>query len=373
MAVNSAAQAGGATRGQSGPRSAVLALLLVSGLSLGACSVPQWANPVDWFGDDEPAPAPAPAGSANSPAATSDRFPNLGRVPPRPVEVTSEGERRKALDNLAADRENARHTDQELRARPADSNTPPPAPRPPVTPMPGASFDPGPQPTSGAQPRQQLAPAAAAPQPVQVAQQPAPQRQAQQQPAQQPVTLQPPAPTAPVQPRGPASAAGVVDTYSQSLAQSSATTLPSNLAQTTMQPSSMAGAAGAGGAGLPGQRTLLAVVRFGNGDTRLGNDDRTLVRRVAEYYKGTANGNGSLAVVGFASSRTSDMEPSAHRRLNYSLSQKRAEAVAAELRRRGIAADKVRAEARADAAPVYYEAMPRAEDYNRRVEIYLVN
>lgn len=354
MAGFSTACAGGARRGRIWSRGATVALVLAAGLGLGACSVPQWANPVDWFGDDEPAPASAATGGANSSTVSNDRFPNLGRVPPRPVEVSTEGERRKAMDNLAADRENARHTDQELRARPADSNTPPPAPRAPVTPMPGASFDPGPQPA--VQPRQQLAP-------NQVAQ------------AQQPVTLQPPAPTAPQnQGRAPAPTGNVTDTFSQSLAQSSARTLPANLAQATMQPSSMAAAPGApGAAGLPGSRTLLAVIRFGNGDTGLGNDDRTLLRRVAEYYKGTAGGNGSLAVVGFASSRTSDMEPSAHRQLNYSLSQKRAEAVAAELRRRGVAGDKVRAEARADAAPVYYEAMPRAEDYNRRVEIYLVN
>lgn len=359
MAGISTACAGRATRGLVRSRGAALALVLVAGMSLGACSVPQWANPVDWFGDDEPAPAPAAGSGAAATQASAERFPNLGRVPPRPVEVTSEGERRRALDTLAADRDNARHTDQELRARPADSNTPPPAPRAPVTPMPGPSADPGPQPAApAAAPRQQLAPA---------------QQTAQQ---QQPVTLQPPAPTAPQvqapgQGRASAPTGNVTDAYSQSLAQSSANTLPPNLAQATMQPSSVAGAPGA--VGLPGARTLLAVIRFGNGDTGLGSDDRNLVRRVAEYYKGTAGGNGSLAVVGFASSRTSDMEPSAHRQLNYSLSQKRAEAVAAELRRRGVAADKVRAEARADAAPVYYEAMPRAEDYNRRVEIYLVN
>lgn len=360
MAGISTACAGRATQRPNRPRGAAMALVLAAGLGLGACSTPEWVNPMGWFGDDEPAQAPAAGSAAAASATSSDRFPNLGRVPPRPVEVTSEGERRQALDNLAADRNNARHTDQELRARPADSNTPPPAPRAPVTQMPGPSADPGPQPAArAAQPRQQLAP-------TQVAQQ------------QQPVTLQPPAPTAPAQNRNGANSAptgNVTDAYSQSLAQSSANTLPSNLAQATLQPSSVAGVPGAAGgaAGLPGSRTLLAVIRFGNGDTGLGNDDRILLRRVAAYYKDTAGGKGSLAVVGFASSRTGDMEPGAHRQLNYSLSQKRAETVASELRRRGVAADRVRSEARADTAPVYYEAMPRAEDYNRRVEIYLVN
>ena len=69
----------------------------------------------------------------------------------------------------------------------------------------------------------------------------------------------------------------VTDTFSQSLAQSSAKTLPPNLAQATLQPSSAAGAPGA--AGLPGARTLLAMIRFGNDDTVLGNDDRNLLPR----------------------------------------------------------------------------------------------
>jgi outer membrane protein OmpA-like peptidoglycan-associated protein len=335
-----------------GFRSVTAAALLAAVLGLSGCGT--WADPTDWFEDDEPAPVGVVTGSAAPESVTSDRFPNLGRVPPRPVEVSSEGERRRAMDSLAADRDNARHTDQELRARPADSNTPPPAPRAPVTQLPAASSA----------------------QPALPAQQ-----------AEAPVTLQPPAPTlpaptlpAPTQPvqAQPVQAqnqvprgAGVVDTFSQSLAQSAATTLPPNLAQSAPQ---MGGAAVPGNGGLaPSGSTLLAVVRFANADTSLGSDDRALLRRVAEYYKGTAGGRGVLAVVGYASSRTGNMDASAHRQLNYSLSQKRAEAVAAELRRRGIAADQVRVEARADAAPVYYEAMPRAEDYNRRVEIYLVN
>lgn len=330
-----------------GFRSVTAAALLAAVLGLSGCGT--WADPTDWFEDDEPAPVTTPTGSAAPESVTSDRFPNLGRVPPRPVEVSSEGERRRAMDSLAADRDNARHTDQELRARPADSNTPPPAPRAPVTQLPAASSA----------------------QPALPAQQ-----------AEAPVTLQPPAPTLPAPtlpaPTQPVQAqnqvprgAGVVDTFSQSLAQSAATTLPPNLAQSAPQ---MGGAAVPGNGGLaPSGSTLLAVVRFANADTSLGSDDRALLRRVAEYYKGTAGGRGVLAVVGYASSRTGNMDASAHRQLNYSLSQKRAEAVAAELRRRGIAADQVRVEARADAAPVYYEAMPRAEDYNRRVEIYLVN
>ncbi|WP_370155377.1 OmpA family protein [Ferrovibrio sp.] len=345
MAGIGRASAGTATRGAVRMRGVTMAVLLAVSLGLGACSVPEWADPTEWFAGDD---TPAPAGTAGQPAsAPADaRFPNLGRVPPRPVEQTTAGERQQAISSLAADSANAKYTDEQLRARPADSNTPPPAPRQPVSQLPSAA------------PAQPAAP---------------------QQGGAGPVTLQPPAPTAPRPAQQPAPAAtgnAVVDTFAQSLAQSSATTLPPNLAQSAAggQPGAMPGQPGyvAPVAGQPGGSQLLAVIRFSNGDTALGSDDRALVRKVAEYFKGLS-GKGQLRVIGYASSRTGDMEASAHRQLNYSLSQKRAEAVAAELRRRGVARASIAAEARADAAPVYYEAMPRAENYNRRVEIYLTN
>ena len=339
------ASAGMAMRGSGGLRGVAAAMLLTATLALGGCG--SWVDPTEWFDDENPQPVTGSSSTA-TPAPSESRFPNLGRVPPRPVEVTSEGERREAVDSLVADSQNAQYTDQQLRGRPADSNTPPPAPRAPTSSLPEART-----------------PAAA----------PAPRQAAAQQPAQPQVTLQPPAPTAPAAPRpeaAPARSGGsMTDVFAQSLAQSSATTLPPNLQQgPTGGP---AGASAAMPAGVPGGSTLLAIVRFANADTSLNSDDRALVRRVADYHKTTAGGQGTLRVVGFASSRTGDMDPSAHRQLNYSLSQKRAQAVATELRRRGVAADRVQVEARADAAPVYYEAMPRAEDYNRRVEIYLVN
>lgn len=355
MAGIGSASAGRVTRGAAEMRAgrkrgATAAVLLVAMFGLSACSIPEWADPTEWFGDDEPAPvasAPASEGEAARRDATSERFPNLGRVPPRPVEVSSEGERRKAVETLAADQANARHTDEELRARSADAATPPPAPRKPVTQLPSAARS-----TAGQPAQPQSNPARPA------------------QPAEQPVTLQPPGPTAPMAARNGAAGHNVTDTFAQSLAQSSATKLPPGLAQSAMQPGGMAAA---GQPALPGSRLLLAVVRFGNGETSLDSEDSALIRRVAEYYKGTAGGKGSLEVVGYASSRTGNMDPAAHRQLNYNLSQRRAEAVAAALRRRGVAAGNLRASAQSDAAPVYYEAMPRAEDYNRRVEIYLVN
>lgn len=311
-------------------RSMTAAALLVAMLGLAGCG--SWADPTEWFGDDETASAPVPSGNIARDAGTNaDRFPNLARVPPRPVEMSAGSERRQAVDSLAADRANARYTDEELRARPADSNTPPPAPRQPVTQLPAANQQPLPRGAVEPAPRAvQQQPGAAA-----VTQAPLPPQQGQPAPVQQ----------APVQ-----QAQAVpqrVDTYSQSLAQSSATSLPPGLAQPQ--------ASGYSPVALPGAQQLLAIVRFGNGASNLGSDDKALIKRVAEYYKGLG-ARGSLKVVTYPAQTTTG------------LAQRRTDNVSAELRRNG--ATQI---ASATTAPPAGYAGGAADDYSRRVEIYLVN
>lgn len=315
----SAAAPGGSMR-----RSMTAAALLVAMLGLAGCG--SWADPTEWFGDDEAASAPVPSGSISRDAGTNaDRFPNLARVPPRPVEMSAGSERRQAVDSLAADRANARYTDEELRARPADSNTPPPAPRQPVTQLPAANQQPLPR--GAVEPRTQSAAS-----------------------AQQPAGMPAPVTQAPLPPQGqPAPAAPQrVDTYSQSLAQSSATTLPAGLAQPQ-------GGASYSPVALPGAQQLLAIVRFGNGASNLGSDDKALIKRVAEYYKGLG-AKGSLKVVTYPGQTTTG------------LAQRRTDNVSAELRRNGAAQI-----ASATTAPPAGYAGGAADDYSRRVEIYLVN
>lgn len=315
MAGLGAASAGNTTRSASGLRGATAAALLLAMLGLSACGT--WADPTQLFGDDEEA-APPTAATVNSTTANSDRFPNLARVPPRPVETSTAGDRRQAVDNLAADRSNARHTDEELRARPADSATPPPAPRTPVTQLPAAA------PTAQSRGAVPGSPAAAA---------------------------SAPQPGAAPQPR----ATNVVDSFSQSLAQSGANTLPAGLAQ------AQAGGSGYSPMPLPGSSQLLAIVRFNGTESSLGNDDKALVNKVAEYFKGVG-GKGTVRVVSYAQQGQS------------SLAQRRGEQVSAELRRRGIPISQIQLDSQtASATPAYYETAARASDQGRRVEIYIVN
>jgi outer membrane protein OmpA-like peptidoglycan-associated protein len=326
MAGIGRASADKAIRGSLGLRGATATALLAVMLTLGGCGT--WADPTEWsdptglFSDDS-ADTPPAAGSPATTGGADDRFPNLGRVPPRPVEVSSSGERRQAIDSLNADRANARHTDEELRAGPADSNAPPPAPRAPVTQLPSSA--PTAQPRGAIEPR----PAAQPGMPT----------------AQQAMPAQGVAP-APV----PSAGGGMVDTFSSSLAQSSANTLPPNMAQQNA-------AAPSFGASnympLPGSQQLLAIIRFNNNETALGNDDKALVRKVAEYYKGVG-GKGLVRVVGYGLAATGG------------LPQRRIDNVTAELKRRGVAQL-----AAAISPPVAYAA--GAEDYTRRIEIYLVN
>lgn len=312
-------------------RSMAGAALLVAMLGLAGCG--SWADPTEWFGDDEAASAPVPSGNISRDAGTNaERFPNLARVPPRPVEMSANSERRQAVDSLAADRANARYTDEELRARPADSNTPPPAPRQPVTQLPAANQQPLPR--GAVEPRSATATPQTATAPVTQAPLPAPGQQAQAQAQAQPVT-QPAAPQR-------------TDTFAQSLAQSSATTLPAGLAQPQ-------GGASYSPVALPGAQQLLAIVRFGNGASGLGNDDKALIKRVAEYHKGVG-GKGNLKVMTYANQATTG------------LAQRRTDNVLAELRRHG--ASEIAA---ATTAPPAGYAGGAADDYGRRVEIYLVN
>jgi outer membrane protein OmpA-like peptidoglycan-associated protein len=97
-------------------------------LGLGAC------NPVetvrDWTGasQNDPDPDTTP-NTRNLAAGEASDYPNLATVPPPPVRAMTAAERDKLTQSLIADRVNARHTDEQLRAGfPAVSAAPPPPP-----------------------------------------------------------------------------------------------------------------------------------------------------------------------------------------------------------------------------------------------------
>lgn len=112
-----------------------------------------------------------------------------------------------------------------------------------------------------------------------------------------------------------------------------------------------------------------AVVYFADDAATLSAKAQGEVRKVAKVY--LADGQGVVRVVGHASSRTVDMPTDKHLEVNFKRSQQRANAVAQALIRAGVPAEKVLVEAVSDSQPVYYESMPKGEEGNRRVEIFL--
>ena len=92
-------------------RLAVVALLL----GVAAC------NPVDTWRDltgvsrNDPDPDTTP-NTKNLAAGEASDYPNLATVPPPPVQALTAAEREKLTQSLIADRTNARHTDEQLRA-----------------------------------------------------------------------------------------------------------------------------------------------------------------------------------------------------------------------------------------------------------------
>jgi outer membrane protein OmpA-like peptidoglycan-associated protein len=113
-----------------------------------------------------------------------------------------------------------------------------------------------------------------------------------------------------------------------------------------------------------------AIVYFPHDSVGVTAAGRAQVRAAVEQYK-AAGGQGFIKVVGHSSSRTANMSAEAHMALIFKKSQDRANAVAREIIRAGVPADKVLVEAVGDTQPVYYESMPKGEDGNRRAEIFV--
>lgn len=167
------------------PRAAAV-LLLGASLGLSSCSyVPDWGNPVVWYdsvftgdGDAPPKAEPGAAQAARGEPATAQSdsrdFPNLRTVPERAPETSSSAERQRVAQGLVADRDNARYTDQVLRA--GGTPTPPapptqiaraePAPTPAVTPPPAPPAAPKPAAAPPPPPKPMVAPKLVAPAPA---------------------------------------------------------------------------------------------------------------------------------------------------------------------------------------------------------------
>jgi flagellar motor protein MotB len=116
--------------------------------------------------------------------------------------------------------------------------------------------------------------------------------------------------------------------------------------------------------------TKVATILFKPGSSGLSGNDRRIIGQVVQLHQ---QRGGKVTVVGHASSRTRNMDPVKHKMVNYGVSVNRADKIAKELRKMGMAPESIIVAARSDSMPLYYEIMPSGEAGNRRAEIYFNN
>ena len=412
------------------------AATLVLGLS--ACSslpdLPDYANPVEWynsstemvggwFSDDEPKVETASESKKNGAKSSKgdEKFPTLSSVPAKP-KPSSDAETREKLSNqLAADRANARYTDEKPNA--TAKAAPPPkistepaaqiakkveAPKPvavPTTPsasstqtarLPSSVYSgkrsslwpnapaPGPSSEAATTSARVGRPVVSSTGQISTA---SPVRTTIPRPATAPSdamaktteTVKPAAPiqsaAAPVAPPAPEIPPKFTLTPPPAAAEVDATSDNTAASTPSFQltpPDGMTASSDGGQQMLRfdtvDQNGAAGVVNFGHGSSRLSSADRAKLRALAE----TALSQGLyVRVVGHASMRTRDMDPYEHTLANFNVSLKRANVVAGALLQMGVPAEQLIVDAVGDTQPLFSEAMPSGEQGNRRAEIYL--
>lgn len=112
----------------------------------------------------------------------------------------------------------------------------------------------------------------------------------------------------------------------------------------------------------------VATIYFADGSSALDTASRTVLRDVVRMHQ---QQGGLIRVVGHASRRVETLDPVKREVANLSVSAARTGSVVTALRRMGVTADAIQSEAIADRDATYDEASPAGEAANRRVEIYL--
>ncbi|HUN53361.1 MAG TPA: OmpA family protein [Candidatus Sulfotelmatobacter sp.] len=448
----------GPIRPSSGVRRAAGATLLLAALAMQGCSSwPNWANPGKWYDGvfgDEPTTSsstasdqmPAPTEATGQPAGQSPGasqggasqggaqkgFPNLATVPPRPPESSS-GERRAMQQSLAADRDSAHYTDEDLRGQPATAAPTPPtvpntatagtAPSNPATPgaapsAPAVATPPPPPaastasaqpaaPTAGTAPLPAVRQAALAPPPAvpKPATPSAPAPAVSRPAAPSASTPAPPPTAAAIEPQPPANlGTSVADVYRQALQQSAATvtTAPADphfvpprgqpvqqfstavppIVQQNYNSSLAVRPPALSGNGAPATRRgtggtafatagshLAAMIQFADGSASLSAEDRVTIRNILATYK---QSGGIIRIVGYASGQ-GGAESVQQKLAVFDIADRRAEAVANELIRQGARPNSVFVEAQTGDNAGYGAVDGVAREDLRRAEIFLEN
>ncbi len=369
--------------------------------AVGGCSrVPDAINPVQWYkntteffaGEDDQKPAATETDQKQStlaadrgkpPPGADQPAPNLGSFPDRPP-VTRAEQRRLADQGLVSDRGGRRYSAETVprQGEPLDALAPgveaamPDVPAPP--PLPTVSAAPPPMAAPAAPPPMAAPaappPAAAVPPPPVSAPPPGRARETLQARLARPAPAKAPAPAPPpANVLAPApfetmviSSAGVELAAAPPLA-SQPVVSPAPRARSTSRRKGVASRFGQARGALPPGAIKVATILFPKGSAELDARDRRILGDVFRLHR---QRGGKLRVIGHASHRTRNLDPVKHKMVNHRISVARADSVARELIRRGVRADDISVDARADSEPIYYEIMPSGEAGNRRAEVY---
>ena len=116
------------------------------------------------------------------------------------------------------------------------------------------------------------------------------------------------------------------------------------------------------------QTVQVATIYFADGSARLSGQDREIVRQVADIVR---DRRGRIQIIGHSSMGRPGKNESKRQRVNYHVSLKRAQAIAAALRRYGISPDDMVVSGEGSRQPIYAETAPSGAASNRRAEIYM--
>jgi outer membrane protein OmpA-like peptidoglycan-associated protein len=126
------------------------------------------------------------------------------------------------------------------------------------------------------------------------------------------------------------------------------------------------GAAPAGTAS--GAPVQIAMIQFGPMSSELNGKDQAVLARVAQVQR--VNG-GKVRIVAHSAQDAAGPSPDAQSRDNFEVSRQRALAVANQLLRLGVPANRIAAEAASDEEPAYETNTARGIAANRRAEIFV--
>ncbi len=114
-------------------------------------------------------------------------------------------------------------------------------------------------------------------------------------------------------------------------------------------------------------QALAAIIRFGNGSSSLGSDERAIVAQLAAIHAQTG---GLIRLVGHASKSGGNLQSADSALVNFKISLDRATAVANELIRNGVPRGDISIEAAAATDSMAADAGIQNEAVDRRVEVF---